>query len=868
MSESTPIEKEKIVKKKKNGKKIAAVSCAVVLFILLTASLLAVIFENKIAEIFLSQLYKNTKVEIKHKDISFSLIRKFPMASLQVSNIEVDGIDVDAGRSPSLLRAEMVFLQFSLLDIFQSHYTVRRIDVENASLHLIVNEEGENNWDIFIQDTNKTTPVKVKLNVIRFHNVNFRFERRTNQLDVATHFNHLSAKGNFSDHVFTVKLSTDFNIKYIHSDTNEYFTNKFVKLQTELYIDAKNEIYKLKNGTFLFESFNFTANASLQRKSKDFAADAKIAFKNIDVEKALKEMPSSIQEKISAYRLTAFLSGNINLNGILGKSNSFSIDGRFECKNGSIQNMENNISLSNTSLKGKVSTKIPDSGSQTSIHIESFSTNLNKGHIEGYFSISNLKKPSIDMGLKANIKLEDWQNFLPKNYLYKTSGQAVVDLTFTNNFDKNSSLSTIDFANANIKGEMVFTNVFLQMKEDENPYENLSGEITVIDKIIYANNLKGELKGNPFELNGSIENLLPYIWNENENLKINAGIFIPTLDLDKLLAKENASPKKKKEADKKELVLPSQIDFNLSFHAKRIKYQNFEAQNATGTAILAKKSLVIKDLQLNACNGKINAYGSIHANDNKTFNIKCNAQFQQIDVQKAFYAFNSFGQSSLTDKNIRGIAHCDVQFSAVLESNMNIISNSIVSQIGINITNGQLIDFKPMESLSKFVELTELQNMRFAALENKITIENATIIIPAMDIKNNALNLTIFGKQSFDGEIEYYIKMLLRDVLSKKVKAKKHNSEDFGEIIDDNTGNTYLHIIATGNINNPKFKWDAKSAKKGFQQQISTQKQELETIRQTANPEKFERQEKQKTGDKELNNSKKKQKEIEIDADW
>jgi len=195
---------------------------------------------------------------------------------------------------------------------------------------------------------------------------------------------------------------------------------------------------------------------------------------------------------------------------------------------------------------------------------------------------------------------------------------------------------------------------------------------------------------------------------------------------------------------------------------------------------------------------------------------------------------------------------------------MKLHPQSIVAQIAVNISNGQLINFKPMESLSKFVELSELQNIRFETMENQITIENSTIYIPTMDIKNNALNLTINGKQTFDGDINYQLKMLLKEVLSKKIKTRKRNTEDFGDIIDDNTGNTYLHLIATGNISNPKFKWDAKSSQKGFREQISTQKQEIETLKQIANPEK----EKQKAEDKELNNSQKKQKEIEIDENW
>jgi len=845
-------------------RKIAIIACAVAVFVVMAAVVLAFVFENRIAEVVLNQLYKNTTAEVKHKDISFSLLRKFPMASLQINNLTVD-VPVDdskTGHAPSL-QADMVFLQFSIWDMFRENYTIKKITVKNAALHLIVYKDGKNNWDIFIKDTSETKPVSIELKAIQLRNVDFRFEHRKQKLDIAAHFDHLSAKGDFNNRIFSTNLSTELKIKHIQSDTTNYFTDKSMKLRTGLTIDTEKDIYKIQNGTIEFDGIKFTANARLQQQDKDYAVDAKIAFGNVSAEKILSEMPQSVQEKINRYKPSAVLSGNLSVKGSFGNKYKLFIGGDFACKNGSIQSTENDMQFSNTSFKGNFSTQLPSPQPHTKIQIDNFSTQLNKGSIEGSFSIDNLETPAVDLNLKADINLEDWQNFFPKNYFYKTAGQAVIDLTFANRFSKTKNFTAKDFAEANIRGKVVFANAFLQMKEDENPYKNLSGEVTLNDKILYANRLKGEIKGNSFELSGSIENLLPYILNENENLKINAEIQLPCLDLDKLLSKKTAE-KQPKTTDKQELALPNQIDFNLSFKATQIKYQHFEAQNASGNAVWANKTLTINNLQLNSCGGKFLANGSIYANNNKTFRLKCKAQIQQADMQKTFYAFNNFGQNELTDKQIRGIANCDVEFAAVLESNMKLLPSSVVSLIAIHISNGQLLNFKPMESLSKFVELSELQNIRFETLENQITIENSTIYIPAMDIKNSALNLTISGKQTFDGDIDYQLKMLLKEVLSKKMREKKRNAEDFGDIIDDKTGNTYLHITATGNISNPKFKWDIKSSQKGFKEQISTQRQEIETIRQTTNPER----EKQKSENKELNNSKKKQKEIEVDENW
>ena len=100
----------------------------------------------------------------------------------------------------------------------------------------------------------------------------------------------------------------------------------------------------------------------------------------------------------------------------------------------------------------------------------------------------------------------------------------------------------------------------------------------------------------------------------------------------------------------------------------------------------------------------------------------------------------------------------------------------------------------------------------------------------------------------------------MKDVLFKKAKAKRYK-EDFGEVTDDKTGG-YLYLLATGNIDNPKIKLDAPSAKKEFKEQFSDQKRQIQEKQEQKNPNSSSNE------TKELNNSSKKQSDIEIDEDW
>jgi hypothetical protein len=352
---------------------------------------------------------------------------------------------------------------------------------------------------------------------------------------------------------------------------------------------------------------------------------------------------------------------------------------------------------------------------------------------------------------------------------------------------------------------------------------------------------------------------------DNESrLRINANIYLPELDMDKLLAKEiKTTGKNKEKQPEQELVFPKNIDFAFTFKMDKLSYNQFEAQNAQGKLTLLKNILQVENLQINTCNGRLQTTGSITQTADKDFLLKCEAKLSDINIRKLFSSFVNFGQKSLTDKNIHGVAYSDVTFEAKLQKDITLVPNSIVSVIDVVIKNGELNNFSPLESLSKFVELNELKNVRFAALENQIRIEHSTINIPSMEIKSNALNLSLLGKHTFSGKIDYQIKLLLKDVLGKKMRNRKQH-ENFGEVIDDNTGSVYLHLLATGNMDNPLFKWDTKSAKKGFQEQFSNQKDQIQEIRQRNN----QSSSPDAIKEKDLNNSTKQQPDSEIEEDW
>jgi hypothetical protein len=223
----------------------------------------------------------------------------------------------------------------------------------------------------------------------------------------------------------------------------------------------------------------------------------------------------------------------------------------------------------------------------------------------------------------------------------------------------------------------------------------------------------------------------------------------------------------------------------------------------------------------------VNLKGDINATRSDSILISCSAKIKGLDVRELFYEMENFQQNTLTDKNLRGRTDVDLQFASRWSSDLTINPARVVVDGNIKIFNGELIDFSPVLSLSRFVKLSELQHIRFSTMENNIQIHDRKIFIPSMEIKSSALNLTASGTHTFNNMVDYSVKLLLSDVLGKKVKEQ--NSE-FGIVEDDGLGKSSLFLRMSGPADNPKFAYDKKAVMKKIQTDIASEKQSLKDI--------------------------------------
>jgi len=363
------------------------------------------------------------------------------------------------------------------------------------------------------------------------------------------------------------------------------------------------------------------------------------------------------------------------------------------------------------------------------------------------------------------------------------------------------------------------------MVNNPSNVKNINGAFKFNNNDIKVDTLKFEINKSKFELDGKFKNLLAFLFVENELLAINSNFHSSNLNLDEILIKEGED----ESSSNYTLSLPKNIAINFRAKIDTFQFRRFKATNFDGYIHLEGRVLTATDISFNSMGGVVK--GNVALDDSKENEILITSKVatDNIDVYELFYQFENFGQKAISSENIKGKTNTNIEFASVWDKDLKVDKDKIYVLADVNITNGELINYKPVLALSKYIEVEELEHIKFKSLITQVEIKNQTVHFPKTDIVSNALDLTFSGTHTFDNKIDYHFKVLMSDVLWGKAKKKKENSE-FGYIEDDGLGRTTLFLHMKGTTKNYKINYDTKGLKESFKEDLKKEGNTLKKI--------------------------------------
>jgi hypothetical protein len=430
------------------------------------------------------------------------------------------------------------------------------------------------------------------------------------------------------------------------------------------------------------------------------------------------------------------------------------------------------------------------------------------------------------MRLKGKVYPRELKEFFNLTTIATADGTADVDLKIINGQWTAKNFSADGLIDLKPEGNVTFNSLSIGFQNDKMLFADVNGSLTLL-KYIQANKIRLKYKGQNIKINGQFQNLPEWLSGRKVVMTAKADIAFDKLIPEAFLTGGTVTGEsyRKKQAFK----MPGDLKLDINFKIDSLTYKTFRSSRVEGTFNYMPKTLTYRSLKMNALSGIISGNGYFAQNKDNSLMVKGMYNVKDIDVNKAFITFKDFGQTFLKAENIRGALSGSLSLVFPLDSLLNFRIKNLTAEGKYLLVNGALINFDPVKQLSSFIEIRELENIKFDKLENDFFIRNNQLFIPQMEVNSSAADLSVNGKHSFENAYEYHVKILLSEILSGKRK-KRSNITEFGVVEDDGLGRTSLLLKIIGKGEEAKVSYDMKAAGDQVKNNFKKEKQSLKTI--------------------------------------
>ncbi|HBG70575.1 MAG: hypothetical protein A2W93_02295 [Bacteroidetes bacterium GWF2_43_63] len=798
-----------------------------VVFLILLAWLLVFVFQNRIEQKVIGQINAELNSEIKVKDVDVTLFHHFPMVSVVFNDVSAS--DATPQKTGNLFAARWVSLEFNLMDVITGDYTIRQIGMDRGTVWLRVFEDGTDNYHILKPTTDTTASSEstaFHLERIYLSDVSGGyFDERYDQ-QYSFFFHQAKASGSFYEDDFNVKLSAALRVDTIHVSGMDFIPGMDALLNGVIDVNTSTENVSFSSVEIQVADVVLLAAGKVNYDKAHETVDITVNSDNTDLIEFMSLMPQEVQKFSDGLEHRGTISIESHIKGKYSDGKMPAVDVSLQMEDGYIERAENDIALSNIRFNGKFST--PDFAVQEKyfISLKNFSATLDGKTISGSVQIKNLKEPQIKLLVKGDMSLEKIQKWGQFESVKECAGNIQFDVQYEGIISDFSNLEAKDFIDSKSQGTLLIEDAKLQtegmskvasVKKLDAIFSNRDLEIVEMNVAYGTSDFTG---------NAILKDILPFLFIADNELKLSADLHSKNIDITELFPEEENT--QKTEETEITFVLPKNVRAVVDYSAERLSYNKFGASNVKARVHVGENKVLAEDVSLNTLGGSIRGNGSCEMK-NKDVKVSLDAELKNLDVREAFIVFNNFGQKDLTYDNLRGRADVSLQMKASFSETLEVDPASIVAGADIEIKDGQLVGYAPINDLEKIIKGRDFSDIQFEKMTSTISISDKTIRIPKTEIRSNVMNLKVTGSHTFDNNIDYHLEVKFSDV--KKKGANGRPEDEYGYVVDDGVGDPTIFILITGTVENPQYKQlDKKAMQEKVKQDLKTEKQNLKKI--------------------------------------
>ena len=800
---------------------------------------IAAFYEKTVGNLVINELKKSLKTELNVETAQLSLIWSFPNASVSLKNVRLKG---NGKNGKELIKADDISLSCGIFGLISGHYVINRIEINNAKLFVDINKDGKGNYDIFKTDEKEQEPSKLDLSIknARLRNVKLEYNDDRFRHNIRLTVINSNFAGNFKDERYDLSSDAKMISEQIAFGDDIYFQGKELGYEAVIDIDHKTATYSFKKFNLDLQGNILKSEGNIRYLKDGLKMDLILNSDKAKLGPLLRLLPNSLEKSFGGFQSNADMNFTAAVNGVYNARSMPKTDIKFGLKEGKVTHPLMAGYLKAVSFDAVYKHPGGSDKKDGRFRLDNFKGSISGNPIGLEIEVTGTENPLIEAFFNAKIPLKSVYGFFGKS---AGNGSGEVEIEALKMKGKlNDIVNPRNISRVELGGKINFDAAAIELNDIPLSFER--GTLSLEDNVLDIKDLFFKSKETQIVANGSLENLLAVICADSLNskaaeLEFDLSFKSEKINVDELLKAftnpveipQNSTKSTEELTDsiavsknENRAFLTNFLFGKINTKCKELVYGKIVAINISSLLVFENNVLKIMGAKTNVFKGNLGFNAKI--NFDKEPSMLAFFDCENVDMYELLDQTDNFGQTTLTSKNLRGQLNSVVKINAYWDSTANFNYDKLDVIADLSIKKGELINFELMKSLGAYVKMKDLNHIKFNELKNQLYIRKQELVIPAMFIQSNAINLLLAGKHGFNQDFDFKMKINAGQVVAQKMK--KFNSK-LPMIPAKQKGLFNIYCSVYGNIEKAEYnyKLGKKHAKKQLVNDLKQQTNQL-----------------------------------------
>lgn len=762
----------------------------------------------------------NTKIsgDLKVSHMETSFLKGFPGISVSLKNVSLTD-SLWHKHQHKLLSAKDIDVTLNALSLLIGTVNIRKVAINNAKVYLYTDSNGYSNTTMFggnkekqVSDTtNSKSPLQIRN--INFNKVDLIIDNRNRSKLFSFYVEELKGKIKYPSGRWDgdFKINTQIRSFAFNTKKGSFLKDKSIVGHMKAHYDENAEIVMIDQRPISIggDIFNIGANINIARGNSAFTialqAD-QILYKNV-----AKLLAPNISVKLLKFAVEkpVDITGSITDDGSKNSSDPL-ITVKMVVKKNKVTIPYGDLTDCNFVgyFSNKDTTNRPIGDPNSIIRFYNLNANFYNAPIKvDTFTIANLEKPIAQGLVTSKFNLENLNHAFEDDTFSFEKGTADIRLFCQADIDN------FLFTKPLIHGKVEIKNANITYLPRKLKLNNSSLNLNFNQTDLNIANSRIQLGKSIMTVNCSVENFLNFYYTDPAKIEIKANLTSPFLQLNEFISFLEPRNVKSKKTSTQHSLKGASAQLNTVLEAAKVElnlkvdkavYNKFIARNVTASVVLKGNTAYLNKIDVLHAGGRAAINGTITqmATVNK---MKLNAKISNVNIKEFFYAFDNFGQQSVTNKNLLGRISARINANGNITTKGNIVPKSMNGKVDFTLNNAALVGFEPLENIGKFIfRSRNLSHVKLEKLNGTLKIRGDKVDISPMKINSTALNFNIKGVYGFNEGTDIQFDVPLRDPKKSKDIIDKEE-RDLARM-----KGIVLHLKAVDEDGKIKIKWNSK----------------------------------------------------------